>query len=384
MENKKLARNLLTVRKLLMDGSEYYVGKQSELIKLEIEACQEYLAELLDSGIADEAEIESAEKALEEAENKQPPYPFDALFMEMMENDALGGVVASRARAFTEIPQKERGSILSTARHQTEFLEGDSIGKSLSHSTFDIRTLREKPSSVYLCLPTRYLDSHSRWLRTILGFTLNQFESMGIAKHDDPKTLFVLDELATLGHMARIEEAAGLMAGYGLKLWMIFQGLKQVQRHYKDGWETLIGNAGVITAFGVKDNSTADYLSKALGKVEIERQIVTESASVAIGAAKNKGAPAGADFGGSRVRAELGRWQETEIGSGETQNETHGTTTNTQLSIGNLMNPDEITHFFSRKNGKMLVLMDGERPMVLDRTKYYQSPTFSRFMPSKK
>jgi type IV secretory pathway TraG/TraD family ATPase VirD4 len=383
-EDNKLPRNLLTIRKLLMDGSEYYVERQKELIALETQICREVLADLVDGDVASDDDIEIAEKALEAAESKLPPYPFDALFMEMAENEALGGAIASRARAFTEIPQKERGSILSSTRHQTEFLDGDSIGNCLSHSTFDIRALREKPTSVYLCLPTRFLKSHSRWLRTILGFALNQFESMGLANHDDPKTLFVLDEMATLGHLGRIEEAAGLMAGYGLKLWMILQNLGQLKRHYKDGWETLIANAGTITAFGVADNTTAEYLSKALGKVEIERQIVTESASLAVGENRNKGAPAGANFGGSRIKAELNRLQETEVGSGETHNETHGTTTNTQLTIGNLMNPDEIVNFFSRKNEKMLVLMDGERPMVLDRTKYYGSPTFSQFMPSKK
>ncbi len=33
--------------------------------------------------------------------------------------------------------------------------------------------------------------------------------------------LFVLDEFPALGHMQAIETAAGLMAGFGVKLWTI-------------------------------------------------------------------------------------------------------------------------------------------------------------------
>ena len=36
--------------------------------------------------------------------------------------------------------------------------------------------------------------------------------------------LFLLDEFAALGHLAPVERAMGLMAGYGVQLWPILQG----------------------------------------------------------------------------------------------------------------------------------------------------------------
>ncbi len=40
--------------------------------------------------------------------------------------------------------------------------------------------------------------------------------------------LFVLDEFPVLGYMKSIETAAGLMAGFGVKLWTIVQNVGQL------------------------------------------------------------------------------------------------------------------------------------------------------------
>ena len=90
--------------------------------------------------------------------------------------------------------------------------------------------------------------------------------------------LFVLDEFPVLGHMQPIETAAGLMAGYGVKLWTIVQNIGQLKQHYDKSWETFFANAGVVTGFGVIDQESQRALSAKLGKLRMTTQVPTGAA----------------------------------------------------------------------------------------------------------
>jgi type IV secretion system protein VirD4 len=94
--------------------------------------------------------------------------------------------------------------------------------------------------------------------------------------------LFVLDEFASLGHMRQIEDAAGQIAGYGVKLWHVLQDLGQLKALYKERWETFMGNAGILQFFGNNDLTTLEWVSKRLGTTTLEQQsgsVVTPSAA---------------------------------------------------------------------------------------------------------
>ncbi len=52
---------------------------------------------------------------------------------------------------------------------------------------------------------------------------------------------------------------------FGVKLWVVLQDITQLQRHYKDGWETFLGNAGLIQLFANGDEETLRY---AAGRME--------------------------------------------------------------------------------------------------------------------
>jgi hypothetical protein len=61
-------------------------------------------------------------------------------------------------------------------------------------------------------------------------------------------------------------KAAGLLAGYGVKLWPIVQNLGQIAELYPDNWKTFLGNAGLWQVFAVNDQTTARYMSERLGE----------------------------------------------------------------------------------------------------------------------
>ena len=56
-----------------------------------------------------------------------------------------------------------------------------------------------------------------------------------IAVKPEKPILFILDELPALGKMPVIEQAYGLMAGFGLQLWGFVQDLSQLENLYGKG-----------------------------------------------------------------------------------------------------------------------------------------------------
>ena len=67
--------------------------------------------------------------------------------------------------------------------------------------------------------------------------------------------------------MRTITEAMGRMRGYGVKFWPFVQNLTQLKMLYGEGWESIVGNAGIVQAFGgIGEAFTCEYLSKLTGE----------------------------------------------------------------------------------------------------------------------
>ena len=82
--------------------------------------------------------------------------------------------------------------------------------------------------------------------------------------------LVCLDEFPILGHMRQLEDAAGHIASFGVKLWVVLQDWGQGKALYNERWETFAGNAGILQFFGNNDLTTLEYVSRRLGKTRIE------------------------------------------------------------------------------------------------------------------
>ena len=89
------------------------------------------------------------------------------------------------------------------------------------------------------------------------------------AKPETP-VLYLLDEFAALGHLAPVERAMGIMAGYGVQLWPILQDVHQLRATYGQRAGTFLSNAGVLQVFGVNDVETAELIGKVIGKTDAQ------------------------------------------------------------------------------------------------------------------
>jgi len=194
--------------------------------------------------------------------------------LDVLKNYMLESHVPAVRRAaadFFERPDRERDSVLSTARRHLRALAFPEIEGALRGQGFDLADLKRQAVTVYLCLPGRHMGTCGRWLRLFVNLALQAMERTPGQPAAGCPVLFVLDEFAALGRMGQIEDAAGQIAGYGVKLWPILQDLGQLKALYKDRWETFMGNAGILQFFGNNDLTTLEWISKRLGVTTIEQ-----------------------------------------------------------------------------------------------------------------
>jgi type IV secretion system protein VirD4 len=190
-------------------------------------------------------------------------------------------IVSSTAARTAAKDEKLRASVFASLQSHTHFLDSPRIRANLSRSDFKFEDLKTSKMTVYLVLPADRLETFGRWLRLLVqqAITVN---ARNIAQKPDKPILFLLDEMPALGRLAMVEQAYGLMAGFGMQLWGIVQDLSQLEKIYDKGWETFIGNSGVLQYFGSRDHKTAEYFSKLCGVTTIEKFSFTNALATGV------------------------------------------------------------------------------------------------------
>lgn len=164
-----------------------------------------------------------------------PPDRFAALLKRMQETDAAGGLIARAANRHLGKSDREAAGVLSAAQRHT-LLDSPRMSRVLDESYFSFADLKKRTATVFLVLPHDRLSSYSRWLRLIVTQSLIDM-ARDPAKPQTP-VLYLLDEFTSLGHLAPVERAMGLMAGYGVQLWPILQDVHQLRATYGHGGST--------------------------------------------------------------------------------------------------------------------------------------------------
>jgi type IV secretion system protein VirD4 len=186
----------------------------------------------------------------------------DQLFERMMSSDNAA-VRGAGARALQK-EAKMRSSVLATAQAHTHFLDSPRIRDSMETSDFSFADMKRHKLSIYIILPADRLSTFDRWLRLVISIAIIE-NARNIDIQPEKPVLFLLDEMAALGRLKPVEQAFGLMAGFGMQLWGIVQDLSQLERIYGKGWETFVGNSGVLQYYGSRDKKTAEYFSALCG-----------------------------------------------------------------------------------------------------------------------
>lgn len=191
-------------------------------------------------------------------------HPFAA---ELQQVETPEGLAQMAASIIDSAGDNERGSFVTTLMRQLKWLNHRKMTKHLDGAGgFSLKTAVLENWSVYVCIPPGMINRFRRWLRLMVAIALDA-KTQSPFDHEGPQTLFVLDEFAALGSFAQIESGASNLAGYGVKLVTVIQNIGQLQRAYEKNWETFLGNAGVIIAWGLNDKESEDYISHRVGQM---------------------------------------------------------------------------------------------------------------------
>jgi type IV secretion system protein VirD4 len=150
----------------------------------------------------------------------------------------------------------------------------------------------------------------------------------------DIPVLFVLDEFPVLGHLKQLEDAAGQIAGFGVRLWPILQDLGQLKALYRERWQTFIGNSQFVQLFGNNDLETLNWVSDRLGTTTV---VVEEIARTT-----------------------------------HDQRQRGATGESLRLQVDKLLTGEEVARYFGRQaeQKRQLVIHAGGDPLILGRVNY--------------
>jgi type IV secretion system protein VirD4 len=175
-----------------------------------------------------------------------------------------GYEIASLASRFAGRDTNELASIRSTGDTQTRWLLSKPMRDDLKKPGVDFRKLKDKPTTVYVILPAERMRTHSTWLRLVVVSALRALYRPGRLR-----TLFMIDEMPVLGHLAPLEDAFGLVRGFKVQIAGVCQDLAQLKALYNERWESFLANAGVVQGFAPNDLTTADWMSRRAGQTTL-------------------------------------------------------------------------------------------------------------------
>jgi type IV secretion system protein VirD4 len=193
-------------------------------------------------------------------------------------------VVAQEAQAILNKPDEEAGSVLSTVISNLGLFRDPVVARNTSRSSFRIRDLmnHDQAVSCYLVINPNdqlRLMPLTRLVLTQVVFTLAARMDFKDGRSEESykhRLLLLLDEFPSLGKMDLFERALGFIGGYGLKAYIIVQGLPQLFKAYgKD--ESIRVGCHIQVAFAPNDWETCEYLSKSTGQTTVIKENYSES-----------------------------------------------------------------------------------------------------------
>ena len=170
--------------------------------------------------------------------------------------------VAQPIGRFKDSEARDISSAINTAITQTSFLDNPALTDpgygALTASNFDLKQLKDKPTTLYLILPGRYMDSYARFLRVLITAAVDHIT----ARPGGHPVLMILDEFARLEQLPAISNAFGFAAGYNFQMWTFLQDMPQLISVYGKKGTSILANCGMTQFFTPVDLETADYLQR--------------------------------------------------------------------------------------------------------------------------
>ena len=169
--------------------------------------------------------------------------------------------IVTRIRKFKN-DNREIQSIKSNIETDTAWMTAPLRRDMTVKDGVDFRVLKQRPTTVYVIIPTQELANKAPYLRLLLATALRH-----LYRHDGVPCTLLVEEAFVLGHLAELENACSILRGYGSRLVTVWQSLQQLSKLYPDTHE-LFG-LGAVLGFRPGDVQTGRWMVEKSGKVTV-------------------------------------------------------------------------------------------------------------------
>ncbi|MGO3683449.1 MAG: type IV secretory system conjugative DNA transfer family protein [Proteus vulgaris] len=235
--------------------------------------------------------------------------------------------------------ENTRAGILSSMTAPLNIFTDPSVAAATSKSDFRLDDLRRKKMSIYVGIQPNELPRFDKLLNLFFSQLIN-LNTRVLPEHDDTlkyQCLVLLDEFTALGRVDIINKAVAYIAGYNMRLCLIFQNRSQSDELYKkEGTQTLLSNMACQVIFAPRTEPDARDYSEMLGTETVKGRSVS----------RNRGKGGGGSVSVSDQKREL-------------------------------MLPQELK---TMDTDKEIVSYQANKPIFADKIKYYEEPVFQERM----
>lgn len=168
--------------------------------------------------------------------------------------------------AYLQKPDKERGSVTSTANSSLELWANPLIDTTTATSDFNLHHFKLTPHTLYVGLTP---DNLTR-LKPLMGMFYQQaaafFTAKMPTKEEKHGVMLLMDEFPTLGKMEQFQAGIAYFRGYNVRLFLIIQDTEQLKGIYEEsGMNSFLSNSTYRITFAANNMETANLISQLIG-----------------------------------------------------------------------------------------------------------------------
>ncbi len=196
-------------------------------------------------------------------------------FMQSQPDITLSTRTLTALNSYFNLPQETRTSVLGTFNAQMQMFTNPTVIATTSKDDFNLKDIRKQKMSIYVCIAPNRLSQASKLLNIFFSqlIQLNTDELPEQNAQLKETVLILLDEFTALGKVNIIEKAISYIAGYNLRLLLIYQSQSQLSAVYgEESARNIVTNCGCQILFAPREQSDAEEYSKILGNITMNVQ----------------------------------------------------------------------------------------------------------------
>lgn len=173
-----------------------------------------------------------------------------------------------------------RGGIDSTMKAPLIIFTDPVVASATSYSDFRLDEVRKKKMTIYVGIQPNALPRFSKLLNIMFSQLLGI--NTQVLPEQDPslkhQCLVLLDEFTALGKIEIVQKSVAFMAGYNMRLMLIFQSKSQVEGVYgKEGAKDIFANMACQVEYTPTEQDQAEELSRKLGTETVKGKSVSRN-----------------------------------------------------------------------------------------------------------